>query len=208
MIGGGTSSGIVDLNGQSQIVANLSNGASGPNEAISTSGTAGILAVNYQGSTPLVYTGALGDSTNNNFAFATTGSAPSCWPAITPTRKAPRSARRHPVTRQQRHLWSFAGNASNNGSLVFNLQAGTVVNAVISGTGSVTVAQGGVSLTGPNTYTGATYVQNGTLAASGSATGTNPLPATTTVVLGDAAGDSGVLQLGTMRGPSTRQRPP
>ncbi len=202
VIGGGTSSGIVDLNGQSQIIGNLSNGASGPNEVISTSGTAGILAVNYQGSTPLVYTGALGDSTNNNFAFATTGSGTVVLAGNNTYTQG--TAIGPGATLQLGNngtFGSFAGNVSNNGSLVFNLQAGTAVNAVISGTGSVTMAQGGVSLTGPNTYSGATYVQNGTLVASASATSTNPLPATTTVVLGDAAGDSGVLQLGDNAGP-------
>jgi autotransporter-associated beta strand protein len=60
---------------------------------------------------------------------------------------------------------------------------------------SVTMVGGGtVVLSGANNnYSGATLVQNGTLVAGGV---DNTLPATTAVSLGDAQGDSGVLQIG------------
>ena len=61
-----------------------------------------------------------------------------------------------------------------------------VVNLTKTGTGELT-------LTGANAYSGATAIQNGTLALAG---GDNRLPTGTTVTLGDGQGDSGVLQLG------------
>jgi autotransporter-associated beta strand protein/parallel beta-helix repeat protein len=52
---------------------------------------------------------------------------------------------------------------------------------------------GGLMLTGENTYSGATAVENGTLVV---AYGDDRLPIGTVVTLGDDQGDSGVLQLG------------
>src|SRR5208283_1102463 len=58
-----------------------------------------------------------------------------------------------------------------------------------------------LSSANPYTYAGATYIQNGTVTASGAGTGTNPLPASTTVVLGGQANDPATLQLGDNSGP-------
>jgi autotransporter-associated beta strand protein len=59
---------------------------------------------------------------------------------------------------------SLAGNIVNNGTLVINRSNQTIINNVISGTG--TLQQNGTSLlvlTGANTYTGATIVSRGAL---------------------------------------------
>ena len=58
-----------------------------------------------------------------------------------------------------------SGNVTNNYRLVFNRSDSLVVSNVISGSGSVTMAGlGQVTLTGANTYSGATIVNAGTLA--------------------------------------------
>ena len=64
----------------------------------------------------------------------------------------------------------------NNGTLAFNrtspLVQGTDFNSVISGTGGVSqLGSGTTTLSGFNTYTGATLVSNGTLLVSGSISG-------------------------------------
>jgi fibronectin-binding autotransporter adhesin len=65
---------------------------------------------------------------------------------------------------------SLAGSVKDNGALVFN-NTGTISNAAISGTGSVTINDGTVVLTANNTYNGGTTV-NGTLqVGTGGATG-------------------------------------
>lgn len=77
-----------------------------------------------------------------------------------------------------------ANNASGNFSGVIQNGAGTVSLAKV-GTGNQT-------LTGANTFTGTTAVENGILSL---ASGTNRLPATTVVTLG-AGANSGILDLG------------
>ncbi|MDI9335287.1 MAG: autotransporter-associated beta strand repeat-containing protein, partial [Cytophagales bacterium] len=53
---------------------------------------------------------------------------------------------------------------TNNGTLIFNTSSNQAVGLVISGTGNLTQAGSGVTtLTGDNTYTGATTISNGTL---------------------------------------------
>jgi uncharacterized repeat protein (TIGR01451 family) len=64
--------------------------------------------------------------------------------------------------------------------------------AVVGSGGLAKAGAGVLTLTGANTYLGATAIENGTLAVAG---GANRLPAGTTVTLG-SGGSSGVLQLG------------
>jgi autotransporter-associated beta strand protein len=57
-----------------------------------------------------------------------------------------------------------AGSVTNNAALIFNNSASNAVSGVISGSGTLTVLGGGtVALNGNNSYTGSTFVNNGTL---------------------------------------------
>jgi len=63
---------------------------------------------------------------------------------------------------------SIRGNVVNNGALVFNRSDSLGYGEVISGTGSLAQQGGGtLTLSGVNTYTGATVVTSGTLALAG-----------------------------------------
>ena len=68
------------------------------------------------------------------------------------------------------------------------------ISAILAGTGGLTKSTTGtVTLSGANTYTGATAIKNGTLALG---VGNDRLPTGTTVTLGDAAtNDSGIFKL-------------
>ena len=90
---------------------------------------------------------------------------------------------------------------SNNGlAYTVNSNAGT---PGIGGSAMVIVNGGGlVTFTGPNTYTGATNIQNGTLILGSGAGTVGSLSSATTVTLGDAAeSTAGVLQLGDAANP-------
>jgi fibronectin-binding autotransporter adhesin len=63
---------------------------------------------------------------------------------------------------------SIVGDVVNNGYLFFIRSDATTFNGVVSGAGSLYSEGGGsLTLTGINTYTGYTYIANGTLALSG-----------------------------------------
>ncbi|HEX2888705.1 autotransporter outer membrane beta-barrel domain-containing protein, partial [Vineibacter terrae] len=63
---------------------------------------------------------------------------------------------------------SIVGDVANNGALAFNRSDTVVFNGVISGAGAVEQRGAGVTiLTGANTYTGATTIEQGTLALAG-----------------------------------------
>lgn len=65
---------------------------------------------------------------------------------------------------------TLAGNIISDGNLVFNRSGMANYGGVISGTGSLrNIGPGTVTLTGANTYSGSTTIQNGTLEVSGSA---------------------------------------
>ena len=75
VLGGGTTSGTFDLNGFSQEVSSLTvSGTGTANTILNTSGTAGIITVNYTGVNPIVYSGNLGGTGGNNFGFTKQGS--------------------------------------------------------------------------------------------------------------------------------------
>ena len=193
-----------DLNNQTQTVASLLTAGNGSNNQVISSGTAsaGVLTVNYQGNTPMVYTGALGGSAAN-FALAVTGSGVVVLAGGNNTYTQGTTIGPG-ATLQLGNVTGQGGiinNVTDNGSLVF--ANGSVNNGgLISGTGSITLTQGStITLAGSNTYSGATFIQNGALTASGAGTGTPPLPATTTVVLGDPANDPAILQVGDQLGP-------
>ena len=100
-----------------------------------------MLTVNYQGSTPMVYSGALGGGpATSNFAFATTGSGVVVLDGSNTytqgTTIGPGSTLQ---LGQADGNGNIVGNVSNNGSLVFNLANVSVFGGAISGTGSVTL---------------------------------------------------------------------
>jgi autotransporter-associated beta strand protein len=198
-------SGILDLNNQTQTVASLLTAGSGLNNAVISSGTAtaGVLTVNYQGATPMVYTGALGSIASANFALAVTGSGTVVLDGYNVYNQGTTIGPGATLQLGNNdNNGSVTGNVTNNGSLIF--AGGGLSGGIISGSGSVTITQGMVTLTGPNTYGGATYIQNGTLVASaGTGAGVNPLPSTTNLVFGSATNptSSGILQLGDNSGP-------
>lgn len=57
---------------------------------------------------------------------------------------------------------SIAGDVYNNGTLAFDLSSCATFSGAISGSGSVVVDQGMVTLSGDNTYSGGTVLNNGT----------------------------------------------
>ena len=71
---------------------------------------------------------------------------------------------------------SVAGNIVDNSALVFNRSDALTYAGLISGAGAVTkIGAGTLSLTGDNTYTGATTISAGTLRlGNGGTTGTSP----------------------------------
>ena len=76
----------------------------------------------------------------------------------------------------------------------------TQFSSVISGSGNsatgltlIKLGTGALTLSGAESYAGATVIQNGTLQLS---SGANRLPTGTTITLGDSSNDSGVLDLG------------
>lgn len=56
---------------------------------------------------------------------------------------------------------SIVGNVVDNGTLAFARSDGTVLSAVVSGTGNLSVVSGAVTLTAVNSYTGATSIASG-----------------------------------------------
>lgn len=85
---------------------------------------------------------------------------------------------------------SIAGDVTNNSTLAFNRSDDITVANVISGTGSLTQAgEGKTTLTGTNTYSGATNINAGTLLVNGDHTGTGAV----TVNDGATLGGSGSL---------------
>jgi autotransporter-associated beta strand protein len=82
---------------------------------------------------------------------------------------------------------SIASSIADNGSVVFNRSDSLSYSGVISGTGTLTkIGANTLTLTGNNTYGGATAVNAGTLVVTGNATGTG----TTTIA------ESATLQIG------------
>ena len=79
----------------------------------------------------------------------------------------------------------------------FTVVPGVASTGVVGTINLIKTGAGTQTLTGANTYGGTTTVQNGTLVVSG---GANRLPVTTAVTLGDAGGDSGILQVGDSTG--------
>ena len=69
---------------------------------------------------------------------------------------------------------SLAGNVTNNAALIFNRSDALAFTSVISGMGSVAQAGAGtLTLSGTNTYTGATNVNAGTLNVTGAVAGSS-----------------------------------
>jgi autotransporter-associated beta strand protein len=84
-----------------------------------------------------------------------------------------------------------AGAVTVNGSLVFNRVDNVTVATAIGGTGTLTQnGSGTLTLTGLNTYTGNTFVNNGTLALSGAGTISNSATISASATL-DVSGASG-----------------
>ncbi len=109
----------------------------------------------------------------------------------------------HAITLGAAQTWSagsgnlnFGGNIANGGNLLtVTGSSNTVISSVVSGTGGLTADGGGtLSLTGANTYSGATTVNVGTLAANadGALGGTGKVTVNTggTVMLGVSAAGS------------------
>ncbi|MGK6353839.1 autotransporter-associated beta strand repeat-containing protein [Sphingomonas sp. DT-207] len=85
---------------------------------------------------------------------------------------------------------SIVGNVTNNGALAFNRNNAYTFGGTISGTGVVRQSAGTLSLTGNNSYTGATDVTGGTLLVNGdqsAATGA------TAVAFGATLGGTGII---------------
>ncbi|HJW40495.1 MAG TPA: autotransporter-associated beta strand repeat-containing protein [Rhizomicrobium sp.] len=101
---------------------------------------------------------------------------------------------------------SIIGNVADAGTLSFDRTDSTTFDGTISGTGGVTLADGGsVMLTATNTYTGVTLINSGTLALSSSGSvagssvtddGTFDISATAGATIKSLAGP-GTVQLGT-----------
>lgn len=89
--------------------------------------------------------------------------------------------------------WFGSGKITNNGTLIFNSSGSPTVTAAINGTGQMTLSGSGtVTVSGVNSYSGGTAINNGTLLVnngSGSGTGTN----TVTVASGGHLGGSGII---------------
>jgi fibronectin-binding autotransporter adhesin len=86
---------------------------------------------------------------------------------------------------------SITGNVVDNSALAFNRSDSVMLGGVISGSGSVAQAGAGITtLTGTNTYRGATTVQAGTLLVDGNQSGATGL---TTVQSGATLGGTGTL---------------
>jgi len=86
---------------------------------------------------------------------------------------------------------SIAGNIVDNSHLIFNRSDNLVFAGIISGSGDVTKLGAGIlTFTNINTYTGATFVNAGTLAIDGSVSGAGGL---VTVASGATLGGSGTL---------------
>ena len=83
----------------------------------------------------------------------------------------------------------------SSGTVNFNMNGATSalsISGVISGGAGLTEAGGGtLTLSGANTYSGATAIQNGTIAVG---FGDNRLPTGTSVTLGDSINDAGTLK--------------
>jgi autotransporter-associated beta strand protein len=89
--------------------------------------------------------------------------------------------------------WFGSGNVTNNGLLVFNSSGNSTVDAAISGTGMVLLANSGtVTLTGNNTYSGGTTVSAGTLLVNNS-TGSGVGTGAVVVAGGGTLGGGGVI---------------
>jgi len=84
---------------------------------------------------------------------------------------------------------SIASNISNSSSLIFNRSDGLTYSGNINGSGSVTVTNGVINLTGTNAYSGATHVNGGTLVVNG----TNSASSLLTVAAGGTLGGSGTV---------------
>jgi len=86
-----------------------------------------------------------------------------------------------------------AGNVTNNAALLFNRSDAIAVGNAIAGSGSLTnLGSGTLALSGSNTYTGGTFIKNGSVAVAG---GNNRLLTSSTVTLGDTS-TAGTLVLG------------
>ena len=181
-------------------VASLS--AAGTGSAVmGSTGSTGMLTVNYQGSTPMVYSGALGGGpATQQLRLCHDGKRGGRAGRLEHLHaRHNHRPRRNAATLAKPTAMEISSGCvpSNNGSLVLNLANVSVFGGAISGTGSVTLMGNTTAdLTGPGSnYSGATFIQNGTLVASGSAASTNPLFARDSpVVLGDTSNNSGILQ--------------
>ena len=119
----------LDLGGYNATVPSISTSGNGA-AVISSTGSSGMLTVNYQGNTPMIYSGALGHGAANNFAFATTGSG---VVVLDGSNSYTQGTTIGPgATLQLGNAdgnGNIIGSVSNSGSLVFNLPAGTANSA-------------------------------------------------------------------------------
>ncbi len=89
--------------------------------------------------------------------------------------------------------WFGSGNVTNNGALAFNTTGSPTVGVVISGSGSVTLANTGtVTFTGNNSYGGGTAINKGTLLVNNS-TGSGVGTGAVVVASGATLGGGGVI---------------